>query len=110
LPRARIADETGTVPERWAKTLPSLRLTETATPVAAVHLAETDTRRVEPALFAPFAGTISEDVISRGWRNVRIDRDRDARVARADSQMKDSSGASAFPDGSRLLAHFTTAP
>jgi len=77
VPRARIENETGKVTEGRSKALPRYqRLTKKAEAlIAAVYLAGTNTRRVKRALFGLFEGAVSEDVVSRAWREVKVDWD-----------------------------------
>jgi len=77
VPRARIEDEEGKVTEWRSKALPRYqRLTKKAEAlIAAVYLAGTNTRRVKRALFGLFEGAVSKDVVSRAWRNVKVDWD-----------------------------------
>jgi len=64
VPRARIEDEDGKVTEWRSKAL-----------IAAVYLAGTNTRRVKRALFGLFGGAVGKDVVSRAWREVKVDWD-----------------------------------
>lgn len=77
VPRARIENETDKVTEGRSKALPRYqRLTKKAEAlIAAVYLAGTNTRRVKRALFGLFEGAVSEDVVSRAWREVKVDWD-----------------------------------
>ena len=75
VPRARVADETGKATEWRSKALPRYqRLTKKAEAlIAAVYLAGTNTRRIKRALFGLFEGAVSKDVLSRAWRQVKVD-------------------------------------
>ena len=77
VPRARIEGEDGRAREWRSKALPRYRrLTRKAEAlIASVCLSGTNTRRFKRALFALFQGAVSEDVVSRAWRKVKVDRD-----------------------------------
>lgn len=74
---ARVADCHGQATEWRSKALPRYRrLTKKAEAlIAAVYLAGTNTRRVKRALFGLFEGAVSKDVVSRAWREAKVDWD-----------------------------------
>ena len=77
VPRARAVGEAGQTTEWHSKALPRYqRLTKKAEAlIASVYLAGTNTRRVKRALYGLFEGAVSQDVVSRAWRKVKVDWD-----------------------------------
>ena len=77
VPRARIKDQEGKVPEWRSKALARYKrlMKKAEALIAAVYLSGTNTRRVKRALFGLFEGAVSKDVVSRAWRKVKVDWD-----------------------------------
>ena len=89
MPRVRIEDEAGKVTEWRSKALPRYQRPKrkAEAPIAAVYLSGTNTRRVRRALFGLFEGAFGKDVVSRAWREVKVDRDAWCNRSQADEDI-----------------------